>query len=151
MKKNRALSRCYLGAYIVWLFGAILAPLVLNYWGAAISIICVIFVCITLAALITSHVFYSKLPQAYAPVSFVGHGLNTVLVIAGFIGEILLTTMGKAAPYAWMIAPIALALLIPIDIFVIRCNLKYMKHLPARAKKEEKKEEEKPAEEPAAE
>lgn len=154
MKKNKALSRCYFGAYIVWLFGGILCPLVLNIHGAAVSIVCVVFVVIALAALITSHVFYSKLPQAYAPVSFVGHGINTLLVIGGFVGELTNTLAGKSNTYAWVVGSISLGLIILIDIFLIKGNIKFIKLLkktPKAPKIEEPKEEEKKEEEPKAE
>ena len=154
MKKNRALSRCYFGAYIVWLFGGILCPLVLNIHGAAISIVCVVIVVITLAALITSHVFYTKLPKAYAPVSFVGHGLNSLLVVGAFVGELTNTLNGKPATYAWIIASISLVLIVLIDVFLIKGNIKFIKLLKKAPKApvvEEPKEEEKKEEEPKAE
>ena len=135
MKKNRALFRSYIGAYFVWTFGAVLAALVLNAWGAAPSIIAVIVALIDVAALITSHVFYSTTKQVYAPLSFAAHGVNTVLVIVAFVAELMLTLKGKAAPYAWMISIICLLSLIPIDIFVVRENLKFMKKLKAQKEK----------------
>lgn len=154
MKKNRALSRCYFGAYIVWLFGGILCPMVLNIHGAAISIVCVVIVVIALAALITSHVFYTKLPKAYAPVSFLGHGLNSLLVVGAFVGELMNTLNGKPATYAWIIASISLVLTILIDVFLIKENIKFIKLLkkaPKAPATEEPKEEEKKEEEPKAE
>ena len=150
MKKNRALSRSYIGAYFVWTFGAVLASLVLNAWGAAPSIIAIIVAFVGVAALISSHVFYSTTKQAYVPVSFAGHAINTVLVIVAFIAEIILTQQGKPATYAWVISIICLLGLIPIDIFVVKENLAFLKKLKAKAKRPvvaEASAEEAPAEE----
>ena len=133
MKKNKALSRVYLGGYFVWIFGSFLAPLVLNYYGAAPSIITIVLVVADLAAIICSHVFYSKLKQAYLPTSFAAFGVLNVLVLLGFIFEIVLTVKGKPAVWPWILGVICVLLLIPIDYFLIRCNLKYRKQLQDEA------------------
>ena len=135
MKKNRALSRVYLGGYIVWLFGGILAALVLNAFGAAPSVIAVIIAFLDLAAIICSHVFYSKLKIAYAPTSFAAFGTLNLLVLIAFFVELGLTVQGRSAPYAWVISIISLVLLIPMDIFLVRCNLEFLKKLKASMKK----------------
>ena len=60
MKKNRALSRCYLGGYIFWIFGVTLAALMFLKLSIVLMTILIIVAVLILGVLIASHVLYDK-------------------------------------------------------------------------------------------
>ena len=154
MKKNKVLSRVYLGMYIVWLFGGLLCPLLLIYASKAVAYVLLAFVILDLACLIVSHVFYTKKKELYPLLSFCGCGVLNIFVIISLILKIVIDSSNPisgryASPYAWIVIAISLLLLIPIDYYLITKNIKFAKDnniplLPKIEKKEKvevKKEE----------
>ena len=109
MKKNKILYRCYVGGYFLWLFGAVLAPLLCVHisYGFAWTMFAVAV--LALAGLITSHVFYNKKREWYFLSSYIAHGVNAGLVLLGFILEMTYLGKGEMGLYAVIISSICLA------------------------------------------
>ena len=129
MKKNRALSRCYLGGYIFWIFGVTLAALMFLKLSIVLMTILIIVAVLILGALIASHVLYDKKQfKLYFYFSLVAFALSSLYVLAAFILEIVLQAKGEGALYAIVVLSISLAGYALVDIFLVRSNLKLLKN-----------------------
>ena len=129
MKKNRALSRCYLGGYIFWIFGVTLAALMFLKLSIVLMTILIIVAVLILGALIASHVLYDKKQfKLYFYFSLVAFTLSSLYVLAAFILEIVLQAKGEGALYAIVVLSISLAGYALVDIFLVRSNLKLLKN-----------------------
>ena len=129
MKKNRALSRCYLGGYIFWIFGVTLAALMFLKLSIVLMTILIIVAVLILGALIASHVLYDKKQfKLYFYFSLVAFALSSLYVLAAFILEIVLQAKGEGALYAIVVLSISLVGYALVDIFLVRNNLKLLKN-----------------------
>ena len=129
MKKNRALSRCYLGGYIFWIFGVTLAALMFLKLSIVLMTILIIVAVLILGALIASHVLYDKKQfKLYFYFSLAAFTLSSLYVLAAFILEIVLQAKGEGALYAIVVLSISLAGYALVDIFLVRSNLKLLKN-----------------------
>lgn len=129
MKKNKILYRCYIGGYFLWVFGAILCPLLLIRFSNILALIVFIISLIALGLEITSHVYYNTNRELYPLFSFISHGISALYVFAAFVIEMVLTAMGEGALYAQIISPIALAFYGLLAFFLVKGNMKIMKEL----------------------
>ena len=129
MKKNKVLSRCYLGGYFLWLFGTFLAAMMWIKMSVAATWIFAILSVLVLAAIIVSHVFYTTKREWYPIVSFAGFGLAATIELIGFILEMVNIAQGKYAFYATAMLSICLAFYILLILFLVPANLKVMKDL----------------------
>ena len=129
MKKNRALSRCYLGGYIFWIFGVTLAALMFLKLSIVLMTILIIVAVLILGALIASHVLYDKKQfKLFFYFSLAAFALSSLYVLAAFILEIVLQAKGEGALYAIVVLSISLAGYALVDIFLVRSNLKLLKN-----------------------
>lgn len=129
MKKNRALSRCYLGGYIFWIFGVTLAALMFLKLSIVLMTILIIVAVLILGALIASHVLYDKKQfKLYFYFSLAAFTLSSLYVLAAFILEIVLQAKGEGALYAIVVLSISLVGYALVDIFLVRANLKLLKN-----------------------
>ena len=129
MKKNRALSRCYLGGYIFWIFGVTLAALMFLKLSIVLMTILIIVAVLILGALIASHVLYDKKQfKLYFYFSLAAFTLSSLYVLAAFILEIVLQAKGEGALYAIVVLSISLVGYALVDIFLVRSNLKLLKN-----------------------
>lgn len=129
MKKNRALSRCYLGGYIFWIFGVTLAALMFLKLSIVLMTILIIVAVLILGALIASHVLYDKKQfKLYFYFSLAAFVLSSLYVLAAFILEIVLQAKGEGALYAIVVLSISLVGYALVDIFLVRANLKLLKN-----------------------
>lgn len=133
MKKNKTLYRCYLGAYFLWLFGALLAPLLMIKVSTGFALTMLIIACLALAGLITSHVFYNKKRQWFGITSLVSHGVTFALIITAFITEMIYTAQGQLGLYAVIMGSITLFFYGLIAIYLPRIVLKVMKETKEKA------------------
>ena len=129
MKKNRALSRCYLGGYIFWIFGVTLAALMFLKLSIVLMTILIIVAVLILGVLIASHVLYDKKQfKLYFYFSLAAFTLSSLYVLAAFILEIVLQAKGEGALYAIVVLSISLVGYALVDIFLVRNNLKLLKN-----------------------
>lgn len=131
MKKNRVLSRCYLGGYFLWLFGVMLLPLLCIYVNNVFALIMLIIALLDLATIIVSRVFYAKKRELFPLLSLIGHGVGLACVLASFIFEISLTASGKMGLYAIVIASICL-FFYAIQYFFLFREIRRMKRQAAK-------------------
>ncbi|MCR5078826.1 MAG: hypothetical protein K6B65_02770 [Bacilli bacterium] len=127
MKKNKSLHRAWIWGYIVLLFGGALLPLLGYKLSPVFAVIAVVFVCLILVDLIVAHVFYAKKRELFPLLSFIGHGALTLSVIFAFILEVVYTSQGAPAPYAWVIGIISMLLMVYVDWRVIGVNKKIIR------------------------
>lgn len=121
IRKNKALSRCYLGIYLVWIFASWIAPFLFGRDVPALTIIFIVINCLNLAGIIVSHVFKNK--NKFKPFlisSAISIGVLTVVTLVGFIMEIAFTVQGQPATYAWVISSIGVAIMALVVPFTIR-------------------------------
>ena len=125
MKKYRGLSRCQLGGYILWLFGALFAPFMFIKVSAALVIILEVIAVLALASLICAHVFFAKNKRnLYVILSFAGHGADALLILVGLIFEIVLAISGQVGLYAIIMLPLCTVLYALLGFFLVKINLK---------------------------
>ena len=142
MKPSKKLSRVFLASYFVWAFGALLFWLLLIKDGGVLPTIIFIFECLDLAGIIVARVMYSKNYQVFFITSIISFVLLTGFVIGGFVTEIIYTTNGIPAVYAWVFSSINLALIALVDYNFVRDLLNsYHKNMVAQGLIEEKEEE----------
>ena len=134
MKKNKVLYRCYFGGYILWLFGALLAPLLSVKINTGFALTMLILACLTLAGLITSHVFYNKKREWFIPSAYIAHGVNFALIAFAFIVEMTLVGQGQMGLYAVIIASASFGFYI-LDYIYLVFSLRHL----AKKMKEEKR------------
>ena len=142
MKPSKKLSRVFLASYFVWAFGALLFWLLLIKDGGVLPTIIFIFECLDLAGIIVARVMYSKNYQVFFITSIISFVLLTGFVIGGFVTEIIYTTNGISAVYAWVYSSINLALVALVDYNFVRDLLNsFHKNMVAQGLIEEKEEE----------
>lgn len=124
MKKYRALSRIYLLSYLVWAFGAVLFGLLLVKQGGALPIIAFVVIGIDLGFIIASRILFKRQYRLYFIFSIIGFSLLTICCIGGLVLEIIYTTQGIPAPYAWTISILNVLLCAVIDYFYITSTIK---------------------------
>ncbi len=130
MKKNRALSRCYLGGYFLWAFGVVLAALMFLKISLGLMIALIVVAVLILGVVIASHVLYNKKQfNLYIYFSFTSFGLSSLFVLAAFIFEMVLQGKGEGALYATLMLSICLAGYILVDVFLTLVNIKLMKKI----------------------
>ena len=127
MKKNRTLSRCYLGGYFLWAFGTFLAAMMWIKVSVAMTWVFAILSILSLAAIIVSHVFYTTKRDLYPIVSFAGFGVAFTIELIGFILEMVNCAQGQYAFYGVVMLSVCLAFYLLLAFFLIRENLKIMK------------------------
>ena len=128
MKKNRALSRCYLGGYFLWVFGVVLASLMFLKIALGLMIALLVVAVLILGVVIASHVLYNKKQfKLYIYFSFGSFGLASLFVLGAFILEMVLQGKGEGALYATVMLSICLAVYILVDDFLTHNNLKLLK------------------------
>ena len=118
MKKNKNLSLAWFWSYIVLLVGGTLAPLLSIHFSNAFAVVLIIVAAVALGLMITAHVLYTKKRELFPHFAIAGQGINALLVLYGFISEIVLTAKGSPAVYAWVFGSISLVLMILIGIEV---------------------------------
>ena len=123
MKKNKVLYRCYVGSYFLWLFGALLAPLLFIRFSPAFAITMAILAALALAGMIVSHVFYNRKREWYFYPSYISHGVNAALIAAAFLTEMIYCGQGKNATYAIVISSICLVFEALVVYYLIRTNM----------------------------
>lgn len=123
MKKNKVLYRCYVGSYFLWLFGALLAPMLFIRFSPGFAIAMAILAGLTLAGMIVSHVFYNRKREWYFYPSYIFHGINAALILAAFVTEMIYCGQGKNATYAIVISSICLAFEALVVYYLIRANM----------------------------
>ena len=127
MKNYKSLSRIFILSYLTSLFGGMLFGMLLIKNNGVAATFMIILSVLDLAAIITARVFFSKNFKAYLILSASGFSILTMLVLAGFITEIIYTVNGLPAYYAWMIGIINLIFVILIDAFYV-LNLLKLRH-----------------------
>ena len=138
MKKNKHLIRCYIGGYFLWLFGAILFPLLMIKFSGALAAVLFALSCVILGGLIASHVLYNVKRELYSIFSFVFHGLNCAFIFAGLIVEIIFAASGEGATYALIMLPVCAAFEALLMYFLIKSNLTVMKKLALKKEEDAK-------------
>ena len=118
LRKNKQLSRTYLCAYLAWLFGCWIPPLLVSRDSGALAIVLVVLDCLVLAALITSHVFKNlNKDKLFTYFSLPSLGLVCLLSIAGLVIEGIFTAQGQPAPWPWVAAGLSTLFSILICLF----------------------------------
>lgn len=135
MKKNKVLYRCYVGGYFLWLFGALLAPLLCIRFSNAFAIVMLVLAILALAGLITSHVFYNKKREWFVPASFAAHGLNAGLILFAFIVEMTFVAQGNLGLYAVIISSICTGFYILAYSYLVIANRALAKKMAEKKKK----------------
>ena len=118
MKKNKNLSLAWGWSYVVLIIGGTIAPLLSIHFSNAFAAVLIVIVAIALGLMITAHVLYTKKRELFPHFAIAGQGLNALLVLYGFISEIILTSKGIPAVYAWVFGSIAVVLMTLIGIEV---------------------------------
>ena len=119
MRITKRLSRSFVISYFVWTFGALLCGLLLVKKGGALPIIAFVLAGIDLGLIIAARAVYKKHYFLFFIFSIIGFAILNVLVIGGLILEIVYTTQGIPATYAWVIACLNTALLLLVDYLYI--------------------------------
>ena len=121
IRKNKTLSRCYLGAYIAAIFSTWIAPFLISRESGAAAIILVVIDSLLLAGLITSHVFKNKnMMKPFLISSAIAIGTIFIMVLVGFIIELIYTIQGQPAQYAWWVSSIGLGIMLLVIPFTLR-------------------------------
>ena len=103
LRKNKQLSRTYLCAYLAWLFGCWIPPLLVSRDSGALAIVLVVLDCLIVAALITSHVFKNlNKNKLFFMISIPSLVLVVLLSILGLVLEGVFTAQGQPAPWPWI-------------------------------------------------
>jgi len=127
MKKNKGLYRAWFWSYVTLLFGAAVSALLGSRFSGALAIILTVLAFIDLGFIIAAQVLYIKKRSLFPVFGLVAQGLNTLLILLGFIFESVLTAQGFPAVYAWFVSPICLFLTIFIDWTTIKYVLKIIR------------------------
>ena len=135
MYKNKGLKRSYIFAYINVLFGLCIPVLLAVGVGAWLVAIMMILVAAELAALIVSHVFYTKKPDLYFYVGLGAVAGFDAITLISFIWESVLTGMSKSSNYAWMIIMFNLLSAALLTLFFFLDNYRKKKDKIDREKK----------------
>ena len=117
MKKYKALSRVYLLAYLVALFGGMLFGLLLVKDNLGLAIAMMVLCLLDFAAIIVSRAMFRNHYHIFFYVSLPAFIVLTLLVIAGFSLEVIYSNQGLSATYAWTIGSLNLGLVVFIDLF----------------------------------
>lgn len=118
LRKNKHYSRSYLFAYLAWLFGCWIPPMLFSKDAGGLSIVFVVLDCLILAALITSHVFKNtNKDKLFYPVALPALGLICVLSVLGLIMELVFTLQGIPAPWPWIAGGFSTAMSILCGVF----------------------------------
>lgn len=117
MKQNKALKRCYIFTYIMWLFGNLTTALLFYRFNLALFIVVLTIVVATLVLLIVGHTFYEKDYKKFFFIGGTGIILFNALNIVGIIVELIFTCSGKGATYPWVVFSITLIAQALVDIF----------------------------------
>ena len=142
MKKNKRLSRAFLGSYIVWVFGAVLFGFLLIKQGGALPVIAFVVAGLDLAAIITARVIFKSHYHVFFILSVIAFSVLTLYCIGGLVTEIIYTLDGKPAIYAWIISIASLLLCALVDCQYITAILKiHHRRLVEEGIIEEKEEE----------
>ena len=105
LRKNKQYSRCYLCAYLAWIFGCWIPPLLFIRDSKALAIVFTVIDCLLLAGIIVSHVFKNLNKDKYFTyVSLPSLGLVVVLSLLGLILEAIFTIQGVPAIWPWIAA-----------------------------------------------
>ena len=102
MYKSKGLKRSYVFAYVMSIFGLGVGALLSIKIHAALAIIVLVLTILTIAALIVSHVYYKKDKKIYFIIGASAIGAYNLITLYSFILEIIYTSMGKSATYAWV-------------------------------------------------
>ena len=102
MYKNKRLKRSYVFAYVMSIFSLGVGALLSIKIHASLAIIVLILTLLSVAALITSHVYYKKDKRLYFIIGGSAVCSYNVIALYGFILEIVYTALGKGATYAWI-------------------------------------------------
>ena len=124
MKRYKGLSRIFVLSYFVWAFGAVLCGLLLVKQGGALPILAFCLAGVDLACIIVARVLFKQHYHVYFTLSIVGLALLNVLCIGGLIIEIVYTTQGIPAPYAWVFGILNVLLCAFIDYIYVKSTLK---------------------------
>lgn len=117
MKKYKGLSRVFLLSYVTVAFSGMLFGLLLVKYNPGLFYLGLGLVLLDLAAIIVARVFYSKNFKVFLFTSLGGFAFLNVLVITGFVLEVIFANNGEGAPYAWMVAIAGLVFIALIDLF----------------------------------
>ena len=118
-KKNLSMARSYLAFYILIIFMGAIPPLLTFKFSLGFTIALIVIECLCLAGVICSHVFYNK--EKYLPfylcagISFIIYDLITLY---GFVLEIIYTSNGEPAPYAWTVSSLSIIIMGLVSFFV---------------------------------
>lgn len=137
MKKSKVLRRVYVGFYLIWVLAGLLAPLLgmrLNGKGTStntiLAIILLVLACLDLTAIIVSQVFYTKKKDLFPLFSLIAAMALTMIVLYGFVSEIVYTGLGESAIYPWVILSLSLIGIAFCDFFLGRDLYRIKKGLP---------------------
>lgn len=119
LRRSKSLSRCYLGAYLVWLFAGWIPPFLAYKYSIAMTIVFTVFTFLILACLIVSHVFKNKNNlKLFIPTSCPAFMAITLYIVIGTIYEAVYTAQGHMAIYPWVIEGIAIAIFAAVIPFL---------------------------------
>ena len=124
MKRYKWLSRIFVLSYFVWAFGAVLFGLLLVKQGGPLPIIAFILVGIDLGLIIGARATFKHYYRVYFGLSLSGFSLLNLACIGGLVLEIIYTSQGIPAPYAWVIGILNVVLCAVIDYVYIKSTLK---------------------------
>ena len=118
LRKNKQLSRTYLCAYLAWLFGCWIPPLLVSRDSGALAIVLVVLDCLIVAALITSHVFKNlNKNKLFFMISIPSLVLVVLLSILGLVLEGVFTAQGQPAPWPWIAGGFSTLMSILVVVF----------------------------------
>ena len=118
-KRNISMARAYLAFYILFAFSGAIAPLLCFKISGALSIILIVIDCLALGGLIASHVFYNKEMNKALYISAISSvAVFDLMILFGFILEIVYTIQGNSATYAWVMSIVSIIAFALISFFI---------------------------------
>ncbi len=118
-KRNISLARAYLAFYILFVFSAAIPVLLTFRFSITLSIVVLVVEFLCLAGVIVSNVFYDKkIEKVFYITGIASFGLFDLLILYGFVLELVYTIQGKPATYAWIISIASILIYALISFFV---------------------------------
>lgn len=126
MKKYKALNRCQIGGYLLWVFGVVLAPFMLIKFSGALVVVFSILSAFILGGEIAAHVLFSKKRELFVPFSFASHGLGSLFVLTGLLIVVINAINGEIGIYGLIMFPTCTVFYALLDFFLIKSNIKIL-------------------------